>query len=172
MCYLSTAVWQITPRFCSLPQYQFIIVQFLWARNPVFPQGLSWGCSECTGPRTEISFEGSMKKYLLLNPLSLLAIFSSFQGATGWKSISLNCHLGLSHMSACFIKACKLRQQYTGSDSKVEIIIFCKLVMKEIISSPLPYCVGQNQVSMAQPSLQCMVLHKGMTHRTGRSFAS
>lgn len=33
--------------------------------------------------------KAQLKKYLLLNSLSLLAIFSSFQGATGWKSISI-----------------------------------------------------------------------------------
>lgn len=46
--------------------------------------------------------------------------------ALGWRLPSVVCHLGLSKMSACFIKVYKLRRQYSENTSKREVPFFCK----------------------------------------------
>lgn len=70
-------------------------------------ESLSFRVGEGVSPRTTINLKAPLKKYLRLNSV----VTGSIQILAGWKSTSLTCHLGLSHMAACFIKACKLRWQ-------------------------------------------------------------
>lgn len=93
-------------------------------------EGICWGCHH---------FQGSLGTEYLPRALGIDRIH--FFAAAWPLQLSVPCHMGLSNMAVCFIKAYKQRRQYKEFASKVEITNFGNKHESDISLSWL-YVVG------------------------------